>query len=103
MAKTLDSQTVSEPKTSQGMFWIGKTLEEIAKSIPVPLESWTWQIDPAAVGGRLYSLIVVGSRRKRVVKLFNKQEIDLCRTDRSLQGEIRARLTKILTFLGPNQ
>jgi len=102
MAKAIHSDPVSEPKTSAGLAWIAKALETIAAELPIHIETWDWHIDSATGTGDQYVLTVVGNRRKRAAKLFSKREVEKCLEDKILQEEIRLRLTKILTFLGPN-
>ena len=102
MAKAVHNEADLEPRTSRGMAWIGKTLEALATELPIHVECWDWQVDSATGDDEQYCLTIVGKRHKRVAKVFSKQEIDRCLHDKILQQEVRLRLTKILTFLGPS-
>ncbi len=102
MAKAAAKQSFTEATVSPGMLWIESALQAIGKELKVHVESWFWENDPVAGADGIYSLIVVGSRRKRAGKLFSKHEIEQCLSDRAVQQEVQVRLTKILTFLGPN-
>ncbi len=103
LPSTVQIEFAPDPRTKQGLLWIGSHLENIAKEFNICIESWSWQVSADTTGDNVYALSAVGARKKRAVKLFNRTEIEQCPSNQQLQEEILQRLIKLIAFLGPNQ
>lgn len=84
----------------ESMKWISDVLQAIAKSHSVKITDSRWKAYDTAGSGPTFQLTVVGTRDRRIVKLFTEAELENCCRDQELRSEIRNRLSHLVIFLG---
>ena len=82
-----------------GMDWVTSSLKTLSESLNVHVEQYSWEAFDLQASDKSYCLIVLGSNKRKIVKLFSGWELTNCCTDKNLQDELNSRLIKLLNFL----